>query len=520
MNKLSELYMQLHQKILTGILLLLTGVLIGILIMITRGSWIPPERVEVRYTDVARSTQPIEPAPGEEHYSPSFIFRDIAKEIIPAVVYIETDIAVDQHMPNDENHQFENQFWERFLPRRRAQSIGSGVLITPDGYILTNHHVIDGAGDRIQVMTHDKKQYQANLVGSDPSTDLAVIKIDTDDRNALVIGNSDHVDIGDWVMAVGNPFRLQSTVTAGIISALGRDVDIINDRMRIESFIQTDAAINRGNSGGALVNTRGELIGINTAIASESGSYQGYGFAVPVNLAMKIGQDMIEHGEVRRAYLGVEIATVDHQRAQNFGLESVKGVEIRNVVPQGSADQGGLVTGDVVLKVNGFQVSEANRLQERIALMRPGEEVEMKIWRDSAEMTLEFPIFGMDNEAIQQWTAAEVPSREELEFEPDTESGVRQESYEPGFTVAELPNPGNMSQNELVVIRVIPESRADVTGIFEEDVITDINGQDVSTIEAFNTIWSEATETEADDPVTIGLRRNGESLIVELDLPG
>ncbi len=507
--------MALHQKILTAVLLLLTGVLLGIVLMVSRGSWISPERVEVRYTDVVRSSEPIEPAPGEEDYSPSYIFRDIARDIVPAVVYIETDVAVDRAMPDDEHHEFEEQFWERFLPRRRAQSIGSGVMISPDGYILTNHHVVDGADDRIRVMTHDKKEHRAKLVGGDPSTDLAVIKIDTDNANALVIGNSDNVEVGDWVMAVGNPFRLRSTVTAGIVSAKGRDVDIISDRMRIESFIQTDAAINRGNSGGALVNTRGELIGINTAIASESGSYQGYGFAVPINMAMKIGQDIIEFGEVQRAYLGVEIASVDQSLADRLDLQKIAGVEIRNLVSGGSADLGGLKQGDVVLQINGYPVDEANRLQERVALMRPGDHISMQVWRDKQTKDVEFELMGQDNEAIREWTSAAPQMRNELEFSPNEEPGISEEKFNSGFSVADLAKPEDLSQDEVVVIRVLEGSIADTAGLLEEDVIIALNDNDVRNTKTFASKWRSMEEEGA--TASLRILRGEDKMTIHVD---
>ena len=508
--------MPVHQKILTVVLLLLTGMMLGILFMIYRGSWLPAERVEVRYTDVKRSTEPIEPVQGEEMYSPAYVFSGIAEDIIPAVVYIESQIAVDHDMPDDEYHEFEDRFWERFLPRRRAQSIGSGVLISSDGYILTNHHVIDGAGERVRVMTHDKKEHNAKIIGSDASTDLAVIKIDAGETDAMVIGNSDRVRIGDWVMAIGNPFRLRSTVTAGIVSATGRDVDIISDRMRIESFIQTDAAINRGNSGGALVNTRGELIGINTAIASESGSYQGYGFAVPVNLAMKIGQDIIEFGDVQRAYLGVEIVSLSYDRAERLGLDEVKGVEIRNVAPEGSADRGGLKRGDVVLEVDGHTVGEANNLQERIAMLRPGDDVSLTIWRDGSTRELGFPLLGVEDEAVREWAAAETePSRsEDLQFDPDNESGVRQSTFESGFTVAELPLSEDLSEHGLVIIRVEPESKADQAGIQQEDAILKINDENPGNLDHFSGIMGELRS--ADKTIRLELRRNGNTIEIEL----
>ncbi len=500
--------MPLHQKLLTSILVLLTGMLLGALLMLTRGNWIPPERVEVRYTEVMRSSESPESRRAPEFTGPATLFGDIAEAVIPAVVYIETEIAMQQAVPDDENHHFENQFWDRFLPRRRAQSIGSGVLISRDGYILTNHHVIEGADKRIKVMTHDRKQYQAIVVGSDPSTDLAVIKIETSDATPIVIGNSDQVRIGDWVMAVGNPFRLRSTVTAGIVSAIGRDVDIITDRMRIESFIQTDAAINRGNSGGALVNTNGELIGINTAIASESGTYQGYGFAVPVNMAMKIGQDMIEFGTVQRAFLGVEITSLDYDQSRRHGLSQVGGVEVRNLVPRGSADRGGLKRGDVILAVNGFPVDAANRLQERIALMRPGEEVELSVWRNKSRMDVSFPLMGLEDETIREWASAATPPPQPLEFEADPESAVPQQSFDAGFTLAELAILEELSRNELVVVRVEQGSTSYEAGMRSEDVVTHLDGSPVASLKAFSDSWKNKKNSE----ITIRVQRDSRTL--------
>ena len=280
------------------------------------------------------------------------MFKKVANSITSSVVYIETVIPVD--LPKDENHNFSEEFWNRFIPRN-ARSVGSGVIISQDGFILTNHHVVEGASEQgIEVVLNDKRQFQARVIGSDPTTDLAVIKIPANNLPAAVMGNSDQVEVGEWVMAVGNPFRLRATVTAGIISALGRDVQIIDDRMRIESFIQTDAAINKGNSGGALVNTSAQVIGINTAIASQSGNYQGYGFAVPSNLATKVAADIIQYGRVRRALMGVQIQSVDYQRALEFNLPSVIGVEIISLTPGGPADRAGLKKGDIVLKQMDF----------------------------------------------------------------------------------------------------------------------------------------------------------------------
>jgi len=264
-------------------------------------------------------------------------FRQVAEQVRKAVVSIRVQAK--------EAEGGSNEFFDR--PPRR-QNLGSGVLISPDGYIVTNYHVIEGAA-AIQVRLPDKRQFDARIVGTDEATDLAVVKIDgPSDFPVLPIGRSEDVQVGDWVVAVGNPFRLTSTVTAGIVSALGRQLQIIEDQFRIENFIQTDAAINPGNSGGALVNLDGELVGINTAIASRTGGYQGYGFAIPANLMERVVTDLLEYGEMKRGYLGVSIQEVTADRAEEVGLDTIHGVYIAGVRGGSAADRAGLRRGDIV----------------------------------------------------------------------------------------------------------------------------------------------------------------------------
>lgn len=388
--------MTLHQKLLTGILLILIGMVMGMVAMVYYAGISIPHQTKVDVTQV-RQSEPLPEAPDSE-------LKNIANSVTPTVVYIETQVRGREVDPNTGEPIDDETMLDRIIPRRESTSIGSGVLITADGYIITNHHVIaDAVENSITVGLTNKRTYDARLVGSDPSTDLAVLKIDATELQHIIIGNSDELEVGDWVMAVGNPFRLRSTVTAGIVSALGRDVAIINDRMRIESFIQTDAAINRGNSGGALVNAYGHLVGINTAIATENGAYQGYGFAVPINLAFKIARDLMEFGEVKRAYLGVQIVAVDQPRSEIAGLVDVRGVEVVNLVRGGSADKGGLRMRDIVLSVNGMEVNEANELQTRIAVMRPGETVRLVVWREGREVTLSFALTGLENDSLRRW---------------------------------------------------------------------------------------------------------------------
>lgn len=258
-------------------------------------------------------------------------------------------------------------------------SSGSGVILSPDGYIVTNHHVVERSTD-IKVTLADKRAYKAKLVGSDPSTDIALLKIEEVELPFMLFGNSDSVRIGEWVLAVGNPFNLESTVTAGIISAKGRNINILGGAS-IESFIQTDAAVNPGNSGGALVNTAGELIGINTAIITESGSYEGYSFAVPSNLVQKVIRDLREFGEVQRAYLGVKIQDLDSETARDFGLPNAEGVLINYVTTNGAAEDAGLKEGDVVIGINNTKVKSTSELQEYVGRYRPGDQVSIEYWR-------------------------------------------------------------------------------------------------------------------------------------------
>jgi Do/DeqQ family serine protease len=266
------------------------------------------------------------------------------------------------------------------MPMR--QGAGSGVIISSDGYIVTNNHVVDEA-DEISVVLNDKREFKAKLIGTDPSTDIALIKIDESGLPTLKFSNSDDLKLGEWVLAVGNPFNLTSTVTAGIVSAKSRDIGINPDQMRIESFIQTDAAVNPGNSGGALVNTRGDLVGINTAIASQTGSYSGYSFAIPSNIVQKVVSDLKEYGDVQRALLNVNIGDVNAEVAKKYDLDKIEGVFIGKVLPEGAADLAGIKDNDVIISVDGVAVNSTAELQEQIGKHRPGDKVTVVVKRDN-----------------------------------------------------------------------------------------------------------------------------------------
>ena len=259
-----------------------------------------------------------------------------------------------------------------------VQSSGSGVIIASDGYIVTNNHVIENA-EIIEIVLSNKKSYSAKLVGQDATTDIALLKIEATDLPSIKYGNSDDLRIGDWVLAIGNPFNLTSTATAGIVSAKARNINIMKESMAIESFIQTDAAVNPGNSGGALINVKGELVGINTAIASRTGSFVGYSFAIPVNIVRKIVADLVEYGEVQRGYLGIELADLDSDLAKKLNINKIEGVYVSKIWDNGAGYKAGIKAGDIILEINSFKVSSSSELLEHTSQYRPGDEITLQI---------------------------------------------------------------------------------------------------------------------------------------------
>lgn len=323
-------------------------------------------------------------------------FTEAAERTVNAVVHVTTETMITQRDPLQEF------FWGYRAPQQQhaQQGAGSGVIISDDGYIVTNNHVVEGA-DKISIHLNDKRMLEAQVIGRDPSTDIALLKVDATELPFMTYGNSDDVRVGEWVLAVGNPFNLTSTVTAGIVSAKARSINLLQrDDMReifpIESFIQTDAAVNPGNSGGALVNAAGQLIGINTAIASQTGTYAGYSFAVPVNIAKKVTGDLLEFGSVQRAYIGVSISDMDQTLAKAVGLDPIRGVYVKGLTEDGAAAASGIEVGDVILKVGSMTVDNVPALQEQVGKFRPGNSVAVSIWRDGAERTLDVKLRGKD----------------------------------------------------------------------------------------------------------------------------
>jgi serine protease Do len=309
-------------------------------------------------------------------------FTAIAEKSIHAVVHVKS-ISTGSRS----NSLMEFFYGDTGGSEKQIVGSGSGVIISSDGYIITNNHVIKGAR-KLDVTLNNKESYQAEVIGVDESTDIALLKIQKDDLPYMTFGDSDHLSVGEWVLAVGNPFNLTSTVTAGIVSAKARDINIMNNNKRIESFIQTDAAVNPGNSGGALVNTRGNLIGINTAISSQTGSYIGYSFAVPSNIAKKVIEDILEFGNVQRAYLGINYEELNSAKATEFGVESTEGVLITRILDQGAAQEAGLLTNDIIVKMDNVKIANFSDLQGYLGSKRPGDEVEVMILRNESVKTL------------------------------------------------------------------------------------------------------------------------------------
>jgi Do/DeqQ family serine protease len=319
---------------------------------------------------------------------------------MPTVVHIKTTSNPKEAENNSSSRQSSpfDFFGDGFDigPQGPQMASGSGVIISSDGYIVTNNHVVADADD-IEVVLYDKRSFKADVIGKDPNTDMALLKIDASGLQPVKIGNSDNTRVGEWVLAVGNPFNLTSTVTAGIVSAKGRNIRLLGGGAAIESFIQTDAAVNPGNSGGALINSKGELIGINTAIATQTGQYEGYSFAVPVNIMKKVVDDFREFGEVQRGFLGVQIQDVNAQVAEDKGLPKPEGVLVEDVTDGGAAESAGVKKGDVIIRVDGRDVNSVSELQETIGRRRPGDEVKLNILRNNSEKDLSVILRNKDN---------------------------------------------------------------------------------------------------------------------------
>lgn len=321
-------------------------------------------------------------------------FTFAAEQTVHAVVHVRTKKSNDVTFSNPILEFF---YGEGAIRQEPVVGFGSGVIVTQDGYIVTNHHVIKGA-DEIVVKLNDNREYDAKLVGDDPNTDIALLKVEAQGLPYVPFGNSDELKLGEWVLAVGNPFNLTSTVTAGIVSAKARNLNIINENYRLESFIQTDAALNPGNSGGALVNVKGELVGVNTAIISPTGGYAGNSFAVPVTIVKKVVDDLREFGAVQRAFLGITPADVNAEIAKQNNLPVTTGVFISEVKETGAAKQAGILKGDVIVKLNNIIVSNTSQMQEQLSKYRPKDKISVTVLREGKEKAFDVVLRNLQGE--------------------------------------------------------------------------------------------------------------------------
>ncbi|TPE44777.1 Do family serine endopeptidase [Pontibacter mangrovi] len=391
----------------------------------------------VRYTSDMRSSNTVVPE--------GLNFIKAAQVSTPAVVHVMTEYSVrssDRYSsPMDPFlREFFGDGFGQNVPRGPQMASGSGVIIASNGYIVTNNHVIDKA-DKIEVVLDDKRKFEATLVGTDPTTDIALLKVNADKLPTIRYGNSDDLQIGEWVLAVGNPMNLTSTVTAGIVSAKGRNINILrtsaNRDMSIESFIQTDAAVNPGNSGGALVNLNGDLVGINTAIASQTGQFAGYSFAVPSAIVSKVVDDLLKYGEVQRALLGATIQEIDATFAKEKGLKTLDGVYVAGVEEGSGAKEAGLEAGDVITSVNGVNVGKSSQLLEQIARYRPGDKVKVAYIRDGKNKSANVTLKNMDNSTeLVKRSNAKAITFDGASFEPVTRQEMNKLGIDGGAKIS------------------------------------------------------------------------------------
>ncbi len=421
---------------------------------------------------------------------PDADFSKAAEASLPAVVHITS-------FYNQQNTTlYDFIFGTRPGGGHSAQSSGSGVIISNDGYIVTNRHVINNS-ERIKVVLNDRRSYEAEVIGTDATTDIALLKIDAEKLTSMNYGNSAELKIGEWVLAVGNPFNLTSTVTAGIVSAKARSINIFSDKQSIESFIQTDAAVNPGNSGGALVNTDGDLVGINTAIASKTGSFIGYSFAIPVDIVRKVVADLLEYGEVQRAYLGISLADVDAELAERFELEKPEGILIAGINEGSAADKVNLKTGDVIISFNDTRVNTVSQLLEQISKFRPGDEVSLKVKRGNKTIKKDITLrnkYG-NTKLVKSTKIASLNA----EFEPLSMQEKRYLRLQSGVKVKKV-NPGLLMD----------------CGVREGFIITSVNNKRVKTVEDITTALKQL---KGETVLLEGMYLNGKAAYYTFKMP-
>jgi len=474
----------MKKRLLLAILILLIGFLFGGITYYFLGKTITP------------SYSPLVPQTPRYIEETSRAFSDIVKAVSPVVANISsTKIIKRQPSPFDDFFDFFYPFPDNRPKRWREQSLGSGVIVSNDGYIVTNNHVIEQAED-IKVTLFDKRSFKAKVVGADPKTDIAIIKIDAKEIPIVPFGDSDKLQVGEFVLAIGNPFGLNNTVTMGIISAVGRaDVGVAE----YEDFIQTDAAINPGNSGGPLVNIQGEIIGINTAIFSRTGGYQGIGFAVPSNMVVRIMDQLIKEGKVVRGWLGVTIQELTPELAQKFGLKALEGALVSDVAKGSPAHKAGIIRGDVILEFNGKKVRDVSSLRNIVAQAKIGSQVEIRILRKDKEMVVKAAIMELPSEAAEA-----VPGS----FEGSDAVGNILSSIAVTDLTPVIARQLGVDKDEkgVVIVKVDPGSSAEEAGLRKGDIIQEIDRQNIRNQSDFNKVISNI---KPNDAVLLFVNRGG-----------
>lgn len=395
-------------------------------------------------------------------------FVNAAEKSVDAVVHIKTKILRQTNTYNDFFGALLQQFYG--MPgqaqKQYLEAYGSGVVLTPDGYIVTNNHVVEGA-EELEITFNNHVKKAATIIATDPTTDLALIKVEGSDFEFLTFGDSDNVRIGEWVLAVGNPFQLSSTVTAGIVSAKARDLSILGEGTSVESFIQTDAAVNPGNSGGALVNLKGELVGINAAIASHTGSYEGYSFAIPSNIVRKVVDDLLLYGETQRGYLGVQVGEMTEELAEKCGLDSPQGLYVAVATEGGAAEKSGIKKGDAIISINGKKVNTYTQLIESVRQYRPGDQINVEVVRSGQHLNYEVTL-------LNESGNVEIVKKGDKFYNSDL-----------GLTLQAI-DQNDKSKYGLkngLKIAIIHEGRFEGSGIPEGFIILSVNGMSVNSKE-------------------------------------
>ncbi len=431
-------------------------------------------------------------------------FRDLVKETSPAVVNISTvqhaqqksalsgQYGMPDDMPEIFRHFFGRQFPQGPVPRRDSNSLGSGFIVSDDGYILTNNHVVQGA-DEIIVRLNDRRELEAVLIGADPSSDLAVLKVDADDLPTVELGDSDKLDVGEWVVAIGSPFGFDYSVTAGIVSAKGRSLPNEN----YVPFIQTDVAINPGNSGGPLFNLEGQVVGINSQIYTRSGGFMGVSFAIPINVAMDVAEQLKSKGKVSRGWLGVVIQEVNKDLAESFGLDRAAGALVVQVVDGSPAESSGLVSGDIIVKVNGKDVQLSSDLPHLIGRLRAGDTAKLSVVRAGKRKTIDVEIGAL-------------PESDDIQLSSNTLPAERK-SNRLGLVVSDIP--AGKSNEQGVVVTDVNRGPASMSGVVRGDVITMINGQRISSVADFERVVKDLPSNRS---VPMRIVRRGQASFIPL----